>query len=267
MTRRLVEKQDAVPRKPKGSSANTNTVTPSIAKTSLAKSFEIVGWKNTSLTAQLLDATHIGVQFKTLMGNEPLKFGNVISVWSGNQIGWRTPKPVVSVPVPKNTPAGDMIIDLGNEPPPGGPPYMVAYGTSGSGTAYCAAQVAATDDQPSVTTQLCLPWVGTDSLLAAFLTPQGNLPATYGNWIGLWPGQSVRYDGVNLIKKVNVTGDGAQGSQDMNGLTLTVNTLYTLGYACGPRNEDLAAFITFKTEPFLLQFLRSLFRIKSRNSA
>ena len=145
---------------------------------------------------------------------------------------------------------------------------MVAYGTSNSGTAYCAGQIVDPGQpQTPITTQLSVPWVGTDSLLAEFSTPAQNNPRTYGNWIGLWKGQGFTYNGANRIAKVVVSSDVASGSQSMNGLELTVNTLYTLGYSCGPRDEDVAAWITFKTQPFLLSLLRSLFQGWSRSSA
>lgn len=238
-------------------------------KSSLESNFEIVGVGTTQLTAQLWDATHIGVTYKTLMGNQPQNFGNVVSVWSGSEIGWgHNPPPLVSVPVPDNTPSGDLVVTLGDQTPAGGPPYMVAYGTSNSGTAYCAGQMVDRVVQPPFTTLLNLGGVGNKSLLAIFNTPQGNTPMRYGNWIGLWAGQTFTYDGVNRIKKVTVGADVAVGGQAMNGLGLTIDSFYTLGYACGPRDQDLAAWITFKTQPFLLsRLLRALFPEKPRKPA
>lgn len=234
----------------------------------LSSDFEIIASGTTTLSAQLLDATHIRVKYETLMGNQPENFGNVISVWSGGRIGWgNNPQPLVSVPVRGNTPHGDRVITLPRTSTSGGPPYVVAYGTSNSGTAYCAGQVAGPGSQPPFTTQLGLLSVDNDSLLASFATPQGNLPKSYGNWMGLWRGQAIRYDSMNRIAQVNIDSDAAE-SQDMNGLSLTFSSFYTIGYACGPRDQDLAAWITFKTQPFsLLRLLRALFRGKSRSSA
>ncbi len=221
----------------------------------------VIASGTTKISAQLLDPTHIAVSYGTLMGNQPKNFGNVVSVWSGSEIGWSNkPNPIVTVPVPGTTPDGDMVVPLGSQPP--SPPYVVAYGTSNSGTAYCAAQIVPSDPPPDpITTQISLPWVGTDSLLAGFITPPQNCPRAYGNWIGLWQGQGITYNGINRIAKVNIDGNVATGSQSMNDLSLTFDTVYTLGYACGPRDQDLAAWLTFKTQPFLRQLLRSLLRM------
>jgi hypothetical protein len=222
---------------------------------------EVIAFGTTKMCAELFDAKHIGVCRKTLTGNQPQLFGNVVSVWSGTGIGWdNKPAPILTVPVEGETPDGDMIIDLGDRHA-GAPPYMVAYGTSDSNTAYCTAQVAGSSPpQAPITTQFSRVQVRSDSLLAYFTTLPRNAPRTYGNWIGLWKGGSLTYDGTNRIAKVDINSDAAT-SQSMNNLDLTVDTIYTLGYACGPRDQDLAAWLTFRTQPFLLSLLRSLFRV------
>jgi hypothetical protein len=211
--------------------------------------------------AQLLDMTHIGVSRESLAGNQPNRFGNVVSVWSGTNIGWADkPSPLITVPIADNAPDGDMVIDLSDKTS-AKPPYMVAYGASNSGTAYCAAQVAgASPPQEPIKTELGLTWLGSDSLLANFTTLPQNAPRTNRNWIGLWKGDCLTYDATNRIAKVDIERDDAT-SQSMNGLQLTVDTIYTLGYACGPRDEDLAAWVTFRTQPYLLRLLQSLFPI------
>src|SRR5215471_14428528 len=185
-----------------------------------------------SFTAQLLDSTHIVITFKSLPGNRPKDFGNVISIWRGGQQPWTQP-PLATVAVDKNSPDGDMIIDLSTVQPPAAPPYIVAYGTSASGTAYCALQTLAPEGpaQQTVITQITAPYVGTDSIFAKFTTPPGNLPNLNQNWIGLWVGQGAMYDGTNRIAKFNVTSNLAEGSQGLNGLSLLFGTYYTLVYA------------------------------------
>jgi len=102
----------------------------------------------TTISAQQVGSTYVSVTYKTLSGNQPQAFGNVISVWNGTNIGWdNRPSAIVTVPITQDTPDGDMVISLGSEPS-GGPPYMVAYGTSKSGTTYCAAQIGGVE-QPS----------------------------------------------------------------------------------------------------------------------
>ena len=179
----------------------------------------------TTISAQQVGSTYVSVTYKTLSGNQPQAFGNVISVWNGTNIGWdNRPSAIVTVPITQDTPDGDMVISLGSEPS-GGPPYMVAYGTSKSGTTYCAAQIGGVE-QPfePITTKISLRWLGTDSLLAEFSTPPQNDPRANCNWIGLWEGQSFSYNGINRIAKVPVDTNTATGSQDMNGLKLKFKT-------------------------------------------
>lgn len=222
---------------------------------------DIIASGNTKMFAELWDPAHIHVSWQTLSGNQPATFGNVVSVWKGTQIGWgNQPEPILTMPVTDNSPAGDMVLELDGTPP--GPPYIVAYGPSNSGTTYCAAQIVDFEKTAEpVLTQIDLLGEGTDSLLAGFDTLPGNNPKNYGNWIGLWEGESFRYDGKDRIARIDVSRAGAKGSQSMNHLPLTFNTKYTLVYACGPRNEDLAAWVTFKTKPFLARLLLSVKRI------
>jgi hypothetical protein len=205
----------------------------------------------TTFNAALLDATHIVVEYSCLPGDQPKRFGNIVSIWENSQLRWGQPA-LTSSPVDKDEPTGDMIITL-REGLPSKPPYVVAYGTSDSGTAYCAAQVVRPQNEPASvveTTEVSVPFVGNDSLLVNFKTPQGNRPKDNRNWIGLWIGQAAPYDQTNQISKFEVESNNAADSQAMNGLVLLFGTYYTLAYAIGPRPEDLAAWVTFKTKDF-----------------
>ena len=62
--------------------------------------------------------------------------------------------------------------------------------------------------------------------------------------------RAAAYDGSNRIKKVNVNVSTAQGGQSMSGLALLMNTTYSLAYAVGPKDSDIAAWVTFTTQPF-----------------
>ena len=213
------------------------------------------GWQPASktprtidLSGSILDPTHVGVVYNTVPGNQPATNGNLVAIWQNAGI------PYGQVPLQKqnisvNSPTGDQVFDF----PIQRLPYVVGYGTSDTGTAW-AGTLQFTPGQgvegvPFVT-QIDVQAVGNDSLLAVFNTPLGNNPGANGNWIGLWKGPQPTFDGTNRIKKVNVTVTTAQGSTQMSGLTLLMNTVYSLAYAVGPKDSDLAAWVTFTTQPF-----------------
>jgi hypothetical protein len=204
------------------------------------------------LDAQLAGPNVVTASYKTLPGNRPAQFENVIAVWPGRDIPWGQP-PLTQDLLTGEGPDGDMVLMI---PSGSAPPLIVAYGTSPTGKAYCATSKLEEAHQPGTLfiTDLCLHWVGNDSLVATFQTPFGNQPNANENWLGLWEGKVATYDGSNRIAKVAIEADVSSGSQPMNDLTLKVETEYTLGYGCGPRDADLAATLTFKTDPFLLSF-------------
>lgn len=201
-----------------------------------------------SLSGEILDPTHVGIQFDTLPGNLPATNGNLVAIWQNAGIPYGQ-APMQKANITKNQPTGDQIFEF----PIQRKPYVCAYGTSDTGTAW-AGTVQFTPGMGlqgiSFVTQIDLVATGADSLLALFKSPLGNNPNANGNWIGLWQGPQPAYDGANLIKKVNVTVSTAEGSQSMSGLTLLMNTTYSLAYAVGPKASDIAAWVTFVTQPF-----------------
>jgi len=217
-----------------------------------------IGTGNTTIQSVLLNSTYISVTYHTLTNNHPKLYGNVISVWQGTQIGWGS-LPIASSPIEKDSQDGDLIVQV---PPDKTPPYTVGYGTSGAADAYCAAQTlpATGSPFPMDGTVVTVPYIGTDSILVSFSTPAGNEPKNNENWIGLWLGTSPTYDESNLIVKVNVTSTVSSGSQSLNGLTLLFSTDYTVAYACGARNTDLAAWCAFKTQPYLNYLWQTFYR-------
>ena len=149
----------------------------------------------------------------------------------------------------KDEPSGNQIFEF----PIQSKPYVVAYGTSDTGTAW-ASTLQFTPGQGGQGKPLLVSIevnaVNTDSLSAKFTTPFGNIPSANKNWMGLWEGPIVTFDGSNRIKKVDVGASQNIDFQSMSGLNLTINTTYSLGYGVGPKDSDLAAWVSFTTVPF-----------------
>jgi len=201
-----------------------------------------------TLAGTIMDGHHLGVTYGTLPGNQPAKNGNLVAYWQNTGIPWGQ-TPTQKQGITKNEPSGDQIFDF----PIQRLPYVVAYGLSDTNKAWAGtiqftpgSGVQGTPFVTSVNVQAA----GNDSLLALFSTPVLNNPNVNENWIGLWQGTQPTYDGSNRIKKVTVTSTIASDSQSMSGLTLTMNTTYCLAYAVGPKDSDIAAWVTFTTQPF-----------------
>ena len=211
--------------------------------------------RKNSLAATLVAPSLVAALYDTLPGNQPVAFGNVIAIWQGTAVQWGE-KPLTMQAIIKNDQEGDQVVPFSATQPP----YTVAYGTSASGTAYCATVLITAIGMPGspFASGLDLTFVGNDSLVASFSTPEGNQPHAYENWLGLWDGKVATYDRSNQIKRVSIDPNVSSDYQFMNDLTLTIDTVYTLGYGCGPKDTDLAATLTFKTESFLLSLRKFL---------
>jgi hypothetical protein len=200
------------------------------------------------LKATILDPNHVGVTFSTVPGNLTSTNGNLVALWQSDGIPYGQ-APTQKKAITKNEPTGDQIFEF----PIQRKPYVIAYGTSDTGKAW-AGTVQFTPGQGTVgvpfVTKIDVRAAGADSLLAEFKTPLRNVPNANGNWVGLWKAASPTFDGANRIKKVDVSASTADGTQSISGLELLMDTTYCLAYAVGPKDTDLAAWVTFTTKPF-----------------
>ncbi|GKX27677.1 hypothetical protein SH1V18_01570 [Vallitalea longa] len=193
----------------------------------------------------------MSIKWETLPDNQAASNGNALYVWQNTGLPWgQGQSPLQYDTIKENSQTGDQVFKFNVEKKP----YIVAYSTSASGSSFCATlqfNPGSAEGVPSFTTiELVEPALGDNSLIAKFTTPIGNNPKANNNWIGLWEGAKVTYDGSNRIKKIMVESNVSSDTQLMNNLSLTVDTTYTLGYACGPQDSDLTAFVTFTTSPY-----------------
>jgi hypothetical protein len=201
----------------------------------------------TTIIGEIVGSDMIAVSWETLPGNLPATNGNLLALWQNQGIPYGQ-APIQKKSIVNDTPTGDQLFRQALQRKP----YIAAYGTTDTNKAWAATVQflpGSTKGIPFVTSIDCVA-VGNNFLVAAFKTPTGNVPSANGNWVGLWEGPVVTFDGTNRIKKVDVTGSTSDGSQEMNGLELKINTTYSIGYAVGPKDTDLAAWQTFTTAPF-----------------
>ena len=211
----------------------------------------VIDKKADTLEAQLVAPAVAVAKYNTLPLNRPQTYHNLVAIAPGPYAPWAR-EPLASQRIQKDDPTGDVTLPFSGS----GPPYVVAYGTSPTGTAYCATiQVTELNEWGTpFNTSLDLAWVGSDSLVAKFTTPTGNQPHTYKNWLGLWIGEVAYFNDTNRKELVRIESNVSTDYQTMNGLTLLHSTKYTLGYGSGPADTDLSTTLTFETDPFLYTF-------------
>jgi hypothetical protein len=96
---------------------------------------------------------------------------------------------------------------------------------------------------------IALDAVGTTSLSLHYSTLSGYRPATAHNWVGLWTGEVSPYWAPAALATQTVPTDTNEGEIGFNGITLTINTTYTLVYFMGQATSTAAALLTFTTAP------------------
>jgi hypothetical protein len=205
------------------------------------------------LSGTILSPTQIGVTWDTVPGNQPATYHNRLALWQNQGIPWGL-NPLQEHKIIKNTPSGDQLFDTALQRKP----YVIAYGVSSLDDKQHGAKSWAATVQFNPGSAIGVPFVteidvagvGNDSISARFSTPAGNNPKANGNWVGLWEGAVVTFDGTNKIATVPVSSTTSDGFLTLNGLSLKIDTTYTLGYAVGPLASDLAAWMTFTTASF-----------------
>jgi len=204
--------------------------------------------QQTEITGLVTGASSILVKYKTLPGNQPNSNGNVIAVWQDTQIPWGTP-PLQKKTVTGNSPAGsDAFDNLSIQ----SKSYIVGYSTGSNLSTICSTLTFTPGDPVGTPflTSVKAKELDSDTLIVSYDTPVGNDPKANQDWIGLWEGKTFTWDGKNRLTKVNVDKNTASGSMVVL-YSLKVDTYYTLVYASGAAETNIAATFTFQTAPFL----------------
>ena len=204
--------------------------------------------QQTEITGLVTGASSILVKYKTLPGNQPNSNGNVIAVWQDTQIPWGTP-PLQKKTVTGNSPAGsDAFDNLSIQ----SKSYIVGYSTGSNLSTICSTLTFTPGDPVGTPflTSVKAKELDSDTLIVSYDTPVGNDPKANQDWIGLWEGKTFTWDGKNRLTKVNVDKNTATGSMVVL-YSLKVDTYYTLVYASGAAETNIAATFTFQTAPFL----------------
>ncbi len=223
----------------------------------------------------------INVDYTTIPGNQPYRYYNWIGIWEGTQVLWDA-CPQNYIFVENNNPSDALPVYESRAPNMN---YIVGYGTGIIGDHHCnepddskpkskttvKKNSDKSRDEPvinrgSVCATMQIDAKGKSSNLLAtsvrvlstsnsvlilqYQTPAGNVPKSNGNWVGIWPGSTVSYDGKNNLYKEDVRSDFSEGQLSIENFPITVSTTYTVAYATGPKWSDIASTFTFTSAAY-----------------
>ena len=199
----------------------------------------------TTVSVSGVTSDTISANYNTIPGNQPNSYGNTAFLWqSSNQIPYNEP-PLATYSIPGNTQDGSFVF-------PGltiqSKSYIVGYAVGTTINQICATCYipAAGTSYATAQTNLDVSSVSTDSAIVNYQTPDGNLPLTNANWIGLWQGNVASYTVKPLYVQAIKT-DDSTGSAVINNFSFKRSTTYTLAYFMGTKQTMMAATYTFST--------------------
>jgi hypothetical protein len=194
-------------------------------------------------SGRTLDVAGVIAKYQSLSGNQPHSYGNSVALWNSLLPNLAT-TPLKVGNVPTNDQAGEVFLDYGL----GQTNYCVTY-QLGDPTTMCAlAQIR------MATRLLAMPMfvsieiksVTTDSIRVFYNTLPGYKPATYRNWIGIWPGFALPYDAPAALNSAPVTLDYTQGYLNLPFTQIAED--YTMVYFTGKDVTNAAAVLYFTVD-------------------
>jgi hypothetical protein len=199
------------------------------------------------ILVQQVGANYVSVKYVTLPGNTPKTNANFLAIWESTIVPWPV-TPLATQKINLDSQDGSVVfqnLQIQSKP------YIVGYAVGPKITNICATatifvggQVNAADN---FSTNIGLAVQTPDTLVVQYTCAAGYQPQAAGNWIGLWQGDASPYYSGPPLNRTSVTSNSSQSTVVMNGLSLTIQTQYTLAYFVGPDATNAAAILTFTT--------------------
>lgn len=199
----------------------------------------------------------VDVDVAGLPGNRMKQYGNYIAVWQGAIVPWGQP-PLAQQAIEVTGESGSVAItglDVTRLA------YIVAYGVGNGASGVCATDIipASAGDRGAPPDYLASPEhvslalasVTPSSIDVTYTTFAGYLPASAGNWLGLWQGRYSPFNPATPLAKLNVPRDLSDGRLRLEGLKLDPEAGYTLVYFVGASNTSAAALLYFDAAKLL----------------
>ncbi|WP_131538882.1 hypothetical protein [Pedobacter nototheniae] len=209
-------------------------------------------------TGSIIDGKTVKINYNSLPGAHPKTMGYFVAIWQGSQIQALSAA-LQTQKIGTDDQAGTTnFTDLSLQKQD----YIIGFGVDFAvGTTICATLMVSKDAKPNdplpaILSSVIVPdgAIGTNSLVATYVTPLYNTPKQNANWIGLFSGAFTAncFTGANVIATAKATSDTNTGSISMNNIPngLIRFETYTLVYgmsskAGSPNYSDIISYYTF----------------------
>ncbi|MFL5539886.1 MAG: hypothetical protein ACJ8J0_12880 [Longimicrobiaceae bacterium] len=187
----------------------------------------------------------VDVYFSGMPGNQPATSQNFVALWQNSVIPW-TVAPLQKTTVLQNAESGTLVL-LGVSITTVA--YTVGYAVGPRVADVCASAGLQPDGTrgPTDAVSMSITALGSNSISIHYHTLAGYLPATSGNWIGLWRGRASPYNPPPPVARIQIPGDVTDDDVRIDGVVLRVGSPYTLIYFMGPEMTSAAVIIGFMT--------------------
>jgi hypothetical protein len=200
-----------------------------------------------SISVQKVGANYAAVNYATLPGSTPKTNANFLAIWESTIVPWPV-TPLATQKIGGDTQDGSVVfqnLQIQSKP------YIIGYAVGARITDICATATIFVGGQVNAannfSTNIGLAVQTDDTLVVQYTCAAGYQPQAAGNWVGLWQGEASPYYSGTPLNRAPVTSNASQSTVVMNGLSLTIQTQYTLVYFVGPDTKNAAAILTFTT--------------------
>lgn len=201
-----------------------------------------------SFGATLYSASMIAIDLQGLEGSNPEASGYYMAIWQGTQIAdiYRSQgKQLIDL----DTQDGSFVFQAGEGI--NNKDYIIGLGIDHTdSTSFCSTMIipkgqdryVPISDTYAFSSSVTVVQLGTNSLIAAYNTPDFNLPEMNHNWIALFRGHFTAntFKGINLIKKQNIKDNLNEGMAAISNIEggLIPDQYYTVVYGMGHGAAD-----------------------------
>lgn len=173
------------------------------------------------------------VQYITLPANDPKTFGNHIYVWqtTDSVVPWNKP-PIGDTAIASSSSTSTQMVNFAFEEKG----YIIGYAVAPTPMAVCSTIYMPVGKQTDPTAwlynhlSLQVVYVGTNLVQVKYTGLPQYLPATNKNWIGLWQGSQVPYDGAPISQLTIQQDAPSTGYATLQGMQLLIGFSYSVGY-------------------------------------
>lgn len=217
----------------------------------LAFKVEEADLKQTKFRVTYTRGKETGLDYEMLPGSKPKTFGCFVAVWEG--VGVAPKPPLDRRPFDEDMEKGSLVFT--SDKFQSDKTYTVGLAVGPELTSVCAASTFETkkdaiQDPPQtiILPKLEIMQLRPDYAIVRYTMPAGVTPQPSGHYVGLWEGESARYDGQYRLTREYITGTNREGTVVVR-WRYQRDDRYTLAYFTqnDPTTSAMACWLTFET--------------------